>query len=258
MLFISSKLFNTLSNPTIWIILLSLTSILLFFIKKEKLYKISTLALIIIILIVYILPLGSLSIKFLEKNYYNLKIPDNIDGIVVLGGIVNTKLTIEHDSLNFGRNSERLLEMVKIASQKEKIKIIFSGGNNNLIRNQTKEADLIKKYLTEMGIDISNILFENQSRNTYENLVFSKRLVQPKEKENWVLITSAFHMNRSLMIAKKIKWDLKPYPVDFRGFKRLDYYTLMGFDKNFENLKISLHEIIGILFYQFKLKEFIN
>ena len=54
------------------------------------------------------------------------------------------------------------------------------------------------------------------SRNTYENAVFSKALVAPKPGEHWMLVTSAYHMPRSVGLFRKVGFAVEPYPVDWR------------------------------------------
>ena len=57
---------------------------------------------------------------------------------------------------------------------------------------------------------------ERRSRNTQENAEFSKALVAPKEGERWLLVTSAFHMPRSVGLFRKAGFAVEPYPVDWR------------------------------------------
>ena len=51
-----------------------------------------------------------------------------------------------------------------------------------------------------MGLSTNNIIFEDRSRNTHENIIFSRKIVNPKINEKWIIVTSAFHMNRSIFI----------------------------------------------------------
>jgi len=67
-----------------------------------------------------------------------------------------------------------------------------------------------------MGLDVSRILFERQSRNTFENATLTHALVRPRAGERWVLITSAMHMPRAIGAFRKAGWSPIPYPVDFQ------------------------------------------
>ena len=79
--------------------------------------------------------------------------------------------------------------------------------------------NFFKSFYKNIGIEIDQIIFEDQSRNTYENIIYSKKIANPKINENWLLITSASHMKRALLIADKNNWDLIPYAVDFKNIK---------------------------------------
>ena len=59
-------------------------------------------------------------------------------------------------------------------------------------------------------------MLERQSRNTYENAVFSKAMIAPKPGERWLLVTSAYHMPRSVGLFRKAGFPVEPYPVDWR------------------------------------------
>ena len=85
------------------------------------------------------------------------------------------------------------------------------------VSNQNyKAADVAKRLFKEQGLDTSRIIFERESRNTWENAVFTKNLVKPKVGEKWVLITTAWHMPRSMGVFCKLEWDVIPYPVDYQ------------------------------------------
>jgi uncharacterized SAM-binding protein YcdF (DUF218 family) len=60
--------------------------------------------------------------------------------------------------------------------------------------------------------------FEEKSRNTWENGLFTRDLVKPKPGETWLLVTSAWHMPRSAGIFKHLGFDVIPYPVAYRTF----------------------------------------
>ena len=79
----------------------------------------------------------------------------------------------------------------------------------------------------------------------------SKKLTKPTINEKWILITSAFHMHRSIDTAAKSKWELTPYPVDFKLSKDL-LSEIIKFDilSNIENFQIASHEMLGIMVYK--------
>jgi uncharacterized SAM-binding protein YcdF (DUF218 family) len=61
------------------------------------------------------------------------------------------------------------------------------------------------------------LTIERRSRNTQENAEFSKVVAAPKNGERWLLVTSAFHMPRSVGLFRKAGFAVEPYPVDWRA-----------------------------------------
>ena len=103
-----------------------------------------------------------------------------------------------------------------------------------------------------MGIDIKRIVFESESNNTYENILFSKNIINPKNNEKWLLITSSFHMTRAMNIAEKLEWEFVPYPVDFRTEnKKIKFIPSFKILKNFNTFDLVSHEIVGLVSYYF-------
>ena len=71
---------------------------------------------------------------------------------------------------------------------------------------------------------------ERRSRNTLENAEFSRDLVSPKPGERWLLISSAFHMPRSVGLFRKAGFTVEPFPVDWRmgDLRDLASFSLLG------------------------------
>ena len=105
-------------------------------------------------------------------------------------------------------------------------------------------------YPARKFYSFSNFFFENKSRNTFENAVFTYKLINPNPNQKWVLITSASHMYRAHLTFKAAKWkNLILYPVDFQT-------TPSGFEWTFNlhygfiNIYTALHEYLGIVAYK--------
>ena len=101
--------------------------------------------------------------------------------------------------------------------------LVFTGGSGFVFSGALREADVIRHVLDGLGFDLSRITFERESRNTYENAVFSRPLVNPGTGETWLLITSAAHMPRSVGIFRRAGWPVLAYPVDYRSTSELSW-----------------------------------
>lgn len=103
--------------------------------------------------------------------------------------------------------AQRLDLAYTLAQQHPKAQVIVSGGVD--FRQRTSEASVMAAYLESKGLDKSRLLLEDRSTSTYENLVFSLRLLQASgqtAEAATVLVTSDFHTLRASWIAKKTGW----------------------------------------------------
>src|SRR4051794_37984635 len=136
-------------------------------------------------------------------------------GIVVLGGI-EPNLSAAHGAAVFSV-SDRLIAAVGLARSYPNARIVYSGGNPSLVSdNAARDADFAIPILESFGLGRDRIIMERDSRNTEENAEFSKALAAPKSGEHWLLVTSAYHMPRSIGIFRKAGFPIEPYPVDWR------------------------------------------
>jgi len=145
--------------------------------------------------------------------------------------------------------SERFLAFIKLVRQYPAAKHVYTGGTGNLLVQEYKGSDVAKRLFKEQGLDTSAILFESQSRNTFENAVFTKKTIQPEPGENWILITSASHMPRSFGIFQKIGWRVIPYAVDHYTTPKILLKLTWNFSGNLVILNTAMREWAGLLAY---------
>jgi uncharacterized SAM-binding protein YcdF (DUF218 family) len=139
------------------------------------------------------------------------------DGIVVLGGAIDPDLSAAHDIPVLGGSMDRVIVAAGLARRYPNLRILYSGGNPNLIAdNAAKEADYVAAVFATFGISRDRVMLERRARNTLENAEFAKAMISPKPGERWLVITSAFHMPRSVGIFRKAGFPIEPYPVDWR------------------------------------------
>ena len=245
-----------LLSKLIWIVLSPLNLLLIFLIigiffkiinmriVSITFYTIS----IIFFITVSVFPTGNLILFKLESSYPALTTPPlHIDGILILGGPSNPGLTRDHGQVSFNEAGERLTESVRLIKNYSSPKIIFSGGFGKLTHSY-----VAKKFFSEMGIDVSNIVFESKSRNTFENILFSKNIINPKKSQNWLLVTSSFHMSRAINVAEKLDWKFIPYPVDFRtSNKFIKFKPTFDLLNNINSFNLASHEVVGLISYYF-------
>ena len=116
---------------------------------------------------------------------------------IVMGGVTGNHQG--YNRIQFIRGADRLFQAIDLYKKGVIRKIIFTGGSGYVTDPQRKEAALVKQYVLRLGIPDEDFIIENESRNTYENAKFTKQLLADKNIDGeLLLITSAFHMRRSL------------------------------------------------------------
>jgi len=203
---------------------------------------------ILLFLVISIFPIGNLGLKYLEKEHIFQKKIFHIDNLIVLAGSENLQSTKITEKLNLNNGSERLIASVMLANKFENSKIYFLGGDGNLIKNSIDETNVASKFYSDVSFDLDRIHFIDNTRNTYENLKEFQKIIKKDEKN--ILITSAFHMKRTLLIAKKLDIKLTPYAVDYRAINAnsiINYYQGFSVSSNLTSFDIFFREILGIL-----------
>ena len=250
MVFFLSKILWNFFNPKNLILFIFLFGI---FMRWIKFIKFSNLMFIISFLLFFltaILPTGSYMIYLLEKNYHNKnEFPENIKGIIILGGATNPYLSEIYNQITVNESAERLIESSYLIKKYPNAKIYFAGGSGSLNFPKLSHAVVAKKFYENFNIDTDKIIFDYTSRNTYENILFAKQKFNPKKSENWIIITSAFHLTRSINIAEKLNWRLIPYPTDYRLPKKFEWNFSIDFIGNLSDFQFASHEWIGLIAY---------
>lgn len=199
----------------------------------------------------YLIPLGSNAVQYLENRFpVNPTLPEKVDGIIVLGGSLNARITKARKQTTLDSSAERIIVFSDLALRWPKAKLVYSGGSGMLTDQSLKEADYVAPILTQLGLDPMSVIYENQSRNTYENAVYSLKLANPGKDETWILVTSASHMPRATGTFRAAGWpNIIPYPVDFSykgdGLIGPPLNILSGMI----TMRVALHEWIGLTAY---------
>lgn len=173
------------------------------------------------------------------------------DGIIVLGGSIESDLSAAHGVAVFNASVDRIITAAGLARRYPNARVVFSGGNPNLVSSDAaKEADFALPVFESLGFSQDRLIMERRSRNTLENAEFSKALISPKPGERWLLVTSAYHMPRSVGIFRKVGFDVEPYPVDWRVGGRDDLLKFSVFSvEGLGRVDLAWREWTGLLAY---------
>jgi len=141
---------------------------------------------------------------------------------IVLTGVTNPELK-PRDRVYFSKGADRVTHAVQLYRLGLVKQIIISGGRGRLIDIGEQEADDLREAMLVMGVPIDDILVENFSRNTFESAQEVKKMLEQRnvKSSNCVLITSAFHMKRSIACFRKANADMDTFTTDFYTHRRV-------------------------------------
>jgi len=215
--FALSKTLGVMMLPTNFSLLLGLVGAVLLMTRRARLSRRLMVAALVLLALGGFSPLGNLLLYPLESRFPPWDASHGApDGIVVLGGPIDADLSVSHDAPIIRSAADRIVAAAMLAHRYPNARILFTGGSPNLIGNDAREADYASLVFEGLGIDKSRLIMERRSRNTLENALFSRELAAPKPGERWLLVTSAFHMPRSVGLFRKAGFVVEPYPVDWR------------------------------------------
>lgn len=143
-----------------------------------------------------------IQVSIITKPYR--QIPKPSDAIIVLG----CRLWGDQPSPML---IYRLDEALKLYNEGYASKIIVSGSQGE--DEWITEAAAMKTYLEGKGVDPEGIIEEDQSFSTFENLYYSKKIMEDQNLKNAIIVTNAFHIQRSLMIANRLDMDVSSSPA---------------------------------------------
>jgi uncharacterized SAM-binding protein YcdF (DUF218 family) len=244
-----SKAFWLVAQPGNFLALLAILGALLLFTRWRRLGRGIIVLLALLMAAIAVLPVGTWILKPLENRFPPLtQLPAHVDGIIVLGGGVSTLLTAERRQPIVNDHAERFIAFADLARRYPEAKLVYSGGGLSLDDGRFREADAAREVLQWLGMDTGRVIFERQSRDTFENVADSKALVHPAPGESWVLVTSAAHMPRAVGLFRAQGWQVIPDPVDYQtGTGQDDGGIDIDFAGHLDLLGAGLKEWIGML-----------
>jgi len=214
MFFLLSKIFDFLVNPFFWVLALLIIGLIALWKGKKSARK--WLLTSFLFIIIFTNPLIiSLVMNAWQAPAYSLndiKSPYEV-GILMGGSMRHFDEKTERPV--YSMSVDRLLQTVSLYHNGKIKKILLTGGSGHVFRQDQKESFFIADVLRKSGVAAEDIIIENNSRNTYENALFTRDLVKVKGiKGRFLLITSSFHMRRSVACFRKVGFDVDTFPVD--------------------------------------------
>jgi uncharacterized SAM-binding protein YcdF (DUF218 family) len=189
----------------------------------------------------------------LERPYQNPPRPVQADVIVVLGGALDLTNSLP-GRLEYNDPADRFIYGVHLAHEFPQAILLFAGGTASLTGDPKTEASMLKGEAVRLGVRPERIRVDDRSRNTHENALQAKRLLQDEGRQSVVLVTSAFHMRRSLGCLRKVGLEATPYAVDVRNHwgGGLDPFGWVPQSSRLDTGTAAVREYVGLIVYRLK------
>ena len=250
MFFVLSKLVWLVFSPVNFAILAALLAALLAFTRFARPARWIGLVATVALVLLAFSPLPRAVIRPLEDRFPQQDASKGpVAGIIVLGGAIG----MSRGDVVLNSSAARMIKAVELARLHPQAKVVFTGGSANLVAQvETTEADGARRLFEAIGLDPARLVLEDKSRNTRENAVFSRRLVDPKPGERWLLVTSAWHMPRAMGVFRQAGFAVEAFPVDYWSKGTPDDFIrpYSRVHRAFETADNGFKEWVGLLAYR--------
>lgn len=186
------------------------------------------------------------------ENRYPIPAAASIDqhvGLIVLGGAVgHPDSFVAHDQVPLREAAERMTVPVALMRQHPGLELVFSGGEGRLLTTGITESELARVFYRQQGLDMAKVQLESGSRTTRENALQVFALLGQRCQQRWLLVTSAWHMPRSVAEFETVGCQVTPYPVDFSTGTSTPF-TEYSLAHSLLRWQTALHEWLGLFVY---------
>lgn len=246
-MFVISKLFWIVAQPLALSLVFLISALVAGFFRTTKTRTGLLIAAILLQFFTLFTTTGALLVGSLEKRFQRPVLDTPPACAIILGGGFDGVVTKVRGNTELGSAGDRFVEGLRLAQVYPLMRLVITGGDPTLDHSSEGDADIAKRFYSDMGIDPDRLLLEPQSRNTIENAELTAPLLKANGLTSCLLVTSAYHMPRSIGLFRKAGMTVIPWPVDYHttGDERfgLNTFELMS---NAQLLNIALHEYIGL------------
>jgi uncharacterized SAM-binding protein YcdF (DUF218 family) len=258
--FILSKVVQFCIEPLNWVMVWVVLALLFILLRKISLSRRFLLIAIVNLAFIGYLPSSEFVLRALENTTPRVNLTQlangGLGGVIVLGGAIEGgEIAIDRGEVSIYSSAERVTKAFELLRKYPDLPLIFTGYSGRVNPKGISEADAFKQLIQEQGLASAQVHYENQSRNTYENVLYVKPMMAQLGLKNeqgssrpWLVITSASHMYRSLKIFEKQGIEVLALPVDYQTAHRLQW-TAFDLVEGAQNWNRALHELIGLLAY---------
>jgi len=251
MFFVLSKIFWAAAQPVSLVFILVVLGMIFFGLERKRLGFLSAGLGALLLVLCCFTTLGALVIAPLEDRFGRpAEMPEDIDAIVLLGGAVNGRVSTTRGIVELTDSGDRLTEAYRLAQLYPDVPLVVTGGGGQLVSTSEPEATTMERFFVSLGLPRERLLLETASRNTAENAALTAETLGGSDKRI-LLVTSAFHLPRSMALFRKAGFDAIAWPADYRsaGDEGLEF-DLSDPVGNLETATTAIREWIGLVAYR--------
>jgi uncharacterized SAM-binding protein YcdF (DUF218 family) len=247
MSFVLSNIFGYIILPLTWIILLIIGGYISKSPRKKKIFFLTAIA---IFLLFGNSALLNCFARFWDLPPAKISANDKYSCAIVLGGFVNAD---ENGAGYFNSSSDRFIQALRLYKMGTVSSIMVTGGTSDP-SVKFRYSDWVAKELKQFGVSENSIFFESGSRNTFENAVAAAAILDTANlKPPYVLVTSAYHMRRSLWVFRKKGIPVVACPSNYiAGRGEFSLRELLPSSGVLSTWPIYIKEVIGVGAYKLK------
>lgn len=248
----AAKLLDFVAQPLVWVLFLLVWAWVGTY-RNLRASRWALAAAMVLLLVLGWPPLPETLLRPLETQYAELSpeaATDAFAGVIVLGGAMPAAyLAADHAQPLLNDAAERMTAAITLYRRNPKLQLVFTGGEGAAFAHGPSEAQRARHFFATMGIPVDAMVWEDQSRNTFENAHLTAQLPRIDKQRPWLLLTSAWHMPRSMGVFRAQGWNVVAYPVDFRTARTTPWATY-SLPEGIALWQLALHEYVGIASYK--------
>lgn len=209
---------------------------------------------ILLCTLIMIVPFGYWGLAMLEQHIPQPKsLPANVAGIIVLGGSESENIAAVRGTVYTSfPTMNRLVVFKMLADRYPQAELVYSGGTTRVdTHDHMRQADIAKRVMEVMQGERRKIIYERDSRTTFENARNSAHIIGDKRRQPWILVTSAWHMPRALGTFRKQGWNVVPMPADYSTEGLFKPVWQVDFMHNLVALQTLMREVFGLIGYYY-------
>lgn len=250
MFFVLSKVFWLVAQPLSLVLGSTLIGLVLLLLHRRRSAIAAFGASAALLFLVAYTSLGYVLIQPLEHRFaVPAQPPATVSAIILLGGATMARPSTARGIAELNQAGDRLATTFMLSERYPEAQIVLSGGSGMLVGDTESESETMQRFLVGLGVSPDRLMLEGESRNTAENARYTGDMLGA-EAGAILLVTSAFHMPRSVGIFRQEGIEIVPWPTDYRSAGNQGFeLDIANPNQNLETATVAMREWIGLVAY---------